>query len=98
MADARVQKAMGVGRHKSAIKRHRQSLKRKARNKHEMSLAKTAIKKVRAAVAAKNKEAAGTTLKKTVSILNKAASKGVIPKKRASRLTSRLTAAVASIS
>jgi len=97
MADVRLKKKVGVGRHLSSIKRHRQSEKRQARNRHVKSLTKTDIKSVRTAVAEKNKEAATGNLKTTISTLQKAASKGVIPKKRAARLTSRLSKAVASI-
>lgn len=95
--DQRKQKQLGKGRHTSAIKRHRQSLKRQARNKHIRSLTKTAVKSVRAAVTEKNKGAAETNLKKTISLLHKAASKGVIPKARASRLSSRLAKSVATL-
>ena len=93
MADVRVQKKMGVGRHASAMKRHRQSEKRRIRNRHVKSYTKTAIKNVRMAIAAGNKEKIPVELKKTVSILQKAASKGVIHKKRAARLSSRLAKA-----
>lgn len=97
MADARLKKKIGVGRHLSAMKRHRQSLKRKTRNRVILSATKTLIKKVRTAVSEKNKDGAATGLKSAIAGLSKAATKGVLPKARASRLSSRLSKAVNSI-
>jgi small subunit ribosomal protein S20 len=91
-------KLVGTGRHLSAMKRHRQSLKRNARNKSVGSATKTEIKKARAAITSKNKETATTSLKTTISALSRAATKGVIPKKRASRLSSRLAKSVNALS
>lgn len=93
MADVRLQKKVGKGRHLSAMKRHRQSVKRKARNRHILSRMKTSVKEARAAIASGRKDAVSKNLSDTISILHKAASKGVIPKKRASRLSSRLAKA-----
>ena len=58
------------------------------------SKVKTAIKKVDAAIAAKDKEAAATALTSAISEINKAASKGVYHQKTASRKISRMTIAV----
>ena len=77
--------------HKSAKKRARQTLKRTARNRHIHSGAKSAIRNVRAAVDAKDQEKTDAALKAAESVLRRAASKGVIPKKRVSRQISRLT-------
>lgn len=95
--DSRLQKKIGVGRHKSAMKRHRQSVKRNARNTQIKSITKTSVKKVRMAVTANDKETAAKNLRDAISTLHKAASKGVIPKKRASRLSSRLAKAVSKV-
>jgi ribosomal protein S20 len=46
---------------------------------------------VRSAVTAGDPEKSGTALKKAESVLRRAASKGAIPKKRVSRLISRIT-------
>jgi len=94
MADVRTQKKMGKGRHASAIKRHRQSEKRRMRNKAIKSRVKTAIRGVKKGLSAGDKDTTLSLLKMAVSELHKAASKGVIPKKRASRLSSRLTKAI----
>lgn len=92
MAD--VKKKMKSGRHPSAQKRARQALKRKHRNDHNVSTMRNAVKKVRAAIAAKNKETAGATLKAAVKIIAKTASKNATHKRTASRYISRLTLAV----
>ena len=70
---------------KSAKKRILVAEKRTARNKAIKSEVKTAIKKVDAAVAAKDAETAKTQLRAAISTVNKAASKGVYHKKTASR-------------
>ena len=64
------------------------------RNKAIKSKVKTAIKKVDAAIAAKDKEAAATALTSAISEINKAASKGVYHQRTASRKISRMTIAV----
>ena len=94
MADVRTQKKMKQGRHASAQKRARQALKRHARNSSSLATLRTAMKKVRAALAAKNKDAASTALKAAVPIIAKTATCGIIHKRTASRYISRLTLAV----
>ncbi len=76
---------------KSAKKRIKVAEVRAARNKSMRSRVKTSIKKVEAAVAANDKEAAAAALKSAVSTIEKAASKGVYHKNNASRKVSRLT-------
>ncbi len=77
--------------HKSVIKRDRQSKKRRMRNVSIKSQVKTSIKKFLTTVKNENSEEAGVLLKNTVSKINKAASKGIIPRNTASRRVSRLT-------
>lgn len=82
-----------MGKSKSAAKRHRQSLKKRIRNRHIRSTVKTAVKEVRAALA----EGAGTvgeTLSKAVSIIARAGSKGVLHKKTVARKVARLSKSV----
>ena len=55
------------------------------------------MKKVDAAVAAKDKEAAAAALTNAISTIDKAASKGVYHKNNAARKVSRLSKAVNSI-
>jgi len=79
---------------KSAKKRILVNQNRAARNKAIRSAVKTAIKKVEAAVVAKDKAAAGTALQSAIATIDKAQSKGVYHKNNASRKVSRLTKAV----
>ena len=79
---------------KQALKRHRQSLKRRARNRAMKSRVKKAIKNVRLAIEARDKERAQTALRNATSLLDKAASKGVIHWKNAARRISRLSSQV----
>ena len=79
---------------KSAKKRILVNRKKAARNKSIKSAAKTAIKKVYAAIEAKDKEAAKAALLAATSTIDKAATKGVYHKNNASRKISRLTLAV----
>lgn len=79
---------------KSAKKRIKVIETKTARNKAIKSKVKTAIKKVDAAIAANDKEAAAAALKAATVELDKATSKGVFHKKTASRKVSRLSLAV----
>lgn len=79
---------------KSAKKRILVNQTKAARNKSIKSGVKTAIKKVDAAVAAKDVEAAKAALLAATSTIDKAATKGVYHKNTASRKISRLTVAV----
>lgn len=79
---------------KSAKKRILVTETRAARNKSIRSAVKTSIKKVEAAVAAKDKGAAQVALLAATSEISKAASKGVYHKNNAARKVSRLTKAV----
>jgi small subunit ribosomal protein S20 len=83
-----------LAQHDSAIKRHRQSLKRRTKNQQVKSRIKTLLKKVRSAVASKNREAALAQLKEANRALDKAVSKGVLKRNTASRGISRLARAV----
>jgi small subunit ribosomal protein S20 len=87
MATNKLKKKIAKGRHASTIKRDRQSEKHRTRNKHDLSEMKTIVKAVRAA---KTPEA----LAKAIPLIAKTAQKGVIHRRKASRLISRLTKAV----
>lgn len=82
-----------MANHSSAVKRNRQRIKRTARNRAAKSGLRTEVKKARSAVTAAPKDAA-VLVKTAVSALDRAASKGTIPTKRASRLKGRLAAAL----
>lgn len=83
-----------MANHKSAEKRHRQSLKAYARNKAVKTRVKNAVKAVRAAVSEGNVERASEALIKATSILDKAAQKKTIHWRNAGRKVSRLSQAV----
>lgn len=86
-----------VANHKSAIKRHRQSIKRNARNRAARTRMKNLVKEVRTAISAGDKAAAENALKGATVALDKSASKGVIHWKKAARKVSRLAKAVNAI-
>lgn len=77
--------------HKSAEKRDRQNKKRRTRNVSAKSTLRTKVKTVDTAVEDKKKTEAAAALKTAAPALAKAASKGIIHKKNASRKISRLT-------
>jgi len=80
-----------LANHPSALKRERQSQKRRKRNRAVASTVKTAIKKLSAAISEEASEPIKNHLQSAISTLDRAGIKGVIPKKRASRKISRLT-------
>lgn len=75
----------------SAKKRARQALVRKERNQKIKKAVRNLEKKVRTAIAAKNKDEAQTLLITYTSALTKAAQKGKFHARTASRKISRLT-------
>lgn len=83
-----------MANHKSAVKRHKQSVKRALRNRTIKTKIKNAVKSVRGAIKAANPEEAKSILQAATSTLDKAASKGVIHWKKAARKISRLHKAI----
>jgi small subunit ribosomal protein S20 len=79
---------------KSSQKAARQRITRTARNVARKTAMRTAVKKVRAALASKDGKAAKAALPSAVRAIDMAASKGVIKRGTASRSVSRLTVAV----
>jgi small subunit ribosomal protein S20 len=86
-----------VAHHASALKRMRQGEKRRARNRKNLSQLKTQLKKLRAAVAEGNAEAAGRLLPVTEAEIDKAAKKGVVHDNAAARYKSRLARKVSAL-
>ena len=76
--------------HQSALKAHRQSEKNRDHNRQFRSRLRNALKSVRTAIDGKDKAAAKTALKETVSLIDRMASKGVIHRNAAARYKSRL--------
>lgn len=83
-----------MANHKSALKRHRQSLKRRDRNRAVKTRIKNVVKAVRQAVEANDKEQAQAALTVATSVLDKAATKKTIHWRQAARRISRLNLAV----
>lgn len=77
-------------RTKSALKANRQNIKRREHNRGLRSSLRTALKAIRASLDAKDIEAAQKALSKTVSLVDKMATKGIIHRNTAGRYKSRL--------
>lgn len=83
---------------KSAEKRARQTIKRRARNMAGRSKLRTAIKSVIKAVEAGNKEEASAKLKAATPIIDSAVNKGLIHRNKAARHKRVLNARVKEMS
>jgi len=79
-----------MANHPSAEKRHRQSLKRRTRNRTAKAAISTVTKKALEAIDNKDTSLCGPALKAAAKSLDKAASKGIVHKKNAQRRISRL--------
>lgn len=77
---------------KSARKRIRQNATSRLRNRSAKSALRTTIKKFTTAVASGDKDAAAAKLRAAQKDVDKTASRGIIHKKSAARIKSRLTA------
>jgi small subunit ribosomal protein S20 len=78
-----------MANHPSAEKRNRQRIKRTDRNRAIKGSTRTIVKRARIAIGAREKDAATLTLAAVIAV-DRAASKGVIHPKKASRTKSRL--------
>lgn len=74
-----------MANHKSALKAHRQNVKRREANRQQRSKLRTALKDARAAEGAKPEDMA-----LTASLIDKMAAKGIIHDNTAARYKSRL--------
>ena len=86
-----------MANHVSADKRNRQRIVRTLRNRSVRTAVRNALRTARAALEAGDKAAAAEPVKKAVSILFRAVSKGVLHQKTASRTTSRIESALAKL-
>ena len=77
-------------RHASAVKAHRQTVKRTAHNRELRSKLRTSLKNIRAAIDAGEKDRAKALLSDTFSVIDKMAGKGIIHDNAAGRYKSRL--------
>jgi small subunit ribosomal protein S20 len=76
--------------HSSAAKRHRQSERRRVRNRAVRSQVRTNIRQFLASVEAKNKQEAEAQYLTVKKLIDNAQGKGVYPKNTAARTKSRL--------
>ncbi|MDR3319916.1 MAG: 30S ribosomal protein S20 [Desulfovibrio sp.] len=83
-----------MANHKSAVKRHKQSLNRAARNKAARTRVKNSVKAVHSAVQNKDRAGAESLLSTAASVLAKAARKDALHRRKAARKLSRLSKAV----
>lgn len=77
-----------------ARKRARQALQRRDQNTGLRSRLRTAIKRVRAAIATGNKETAQNEFRQAVGVIDSIADKDIIHKNKAARHKSRLSARI----
>ncbi len=85
-------------RTKSALKANRQNIKRREANRAQRSRLRTALKAIRASLAAKDLDGVQTAVRATVSLVDKMATKGIIHRNTAGRYKSRLAARVVAAS
>ena len=83
-----------VAEHPSALKRHRQSEKRRLRNQAVRTQLKHVVRAVRAAIAARDTTQAADALSRAARALDKAVTKGVLHRNTAARKIGRLSHAV----
>lgn len=79
-------------RTKSALKANRQNVKRREHNRQMRSRLRTSLKAIRASLDAQDLDGAKAALSKTVSLVDKMASKGIVHRNTAARYKSRLSA------
>ena len=84
-----------MANHKSAIKRIRQSEKRRLLNKYFHKTTRNAVSKLRSL---RNKKEASVLLPKVVAMLDKLTKRNIIHKNKASNLKSKLTKHVSALS
>jgi small subunit ribosomal protein S20 len=84
-----------MANHKSAVKRHKQSEQRRLRNRAVRSALRGQVKKARAELETGKASPVAGEVQKAVSLIARAASKGVMHKRTAARRVSRLMKAAA---
>lgn len=86
-----------MANHKSAIKKARSSLRKNVINNKTLTEVRTLEKKLRKSLAAKNKDESGKNLIEFASRIDKAAQKGRLSPKTASRKIGRLSKQVSAL-
>ena len=87
-----------MARHKSAIRQHRRSLRRKAVNTRTKSALRTKMRKIREAIEAKDREGSAKMLPALFKAIDTSVKKGAIKKNTGSRYKSRVSRQVARLS
>lgn len=87
-----------MARHKSAIRQHRRSLRRKSVNTQAKSALRTQMRKVREAIENKDREASLKMLPALFKVIDTSVKKGALKKNTGSRYKSRLSRQVAFLS
>jgi small subunit ribosomal protein S20 len=83
-----------VASHDSALKAHRQNVKRRERNRQLRTRLRSALRDIRAAIDAGSTDDVKDALRQTISLVDKMAGKGLIHRNTAGRYKSRLAARV----
>ena len=86
-----------MANHVSSLKRARQTETKTAANRANRTKFRTALRSLREAIAAGDKNTVASAYSATVSVLDKSVQKGVLHKNTASRYKSRLNARVKAV-
>ncbi len=78
----------------SALKRHRQNLRRRERNRGRRTEARSAVRAAREAIASGNRDEADAAIRQASAILDRVAQKGTLHPNNAARRKSRLMRAL----
>ena len=81
--------------HDSALKAHRQNLKRREHNRQLRTRLRGALRDIRAAIDSGDPKSVTAAIRQTISMVDKMASKGLIHRNTAGRYKSRLAGRVA---
>ena len=81
--------------HESALKAHRQNLKRREHNRQLRTRLRSALRDIRAAIDTNDPAKVKDALRQTISLVDKLAGKGLIHRNTAARYKSRLAGRVA---
>lgn len=81
--------------HDSALKAHRQNIKRREHNRQFRTRLRGALRDIRAAIDGGDPDQVKDRLKQTISLVDKMASKGLIHRNTAGRYKSRLAGRIA---
>lgn len=81
--------------HQSALKAHRQNIKRREHNRQLRTRLRNALRDIRSAIDKNEPTAVKDALRQTISLVDKLAGKGLIHRNTAARYKSRLAGRVA---